>query len=91
MQQIFKIVKNCIDEWDPYGLLASGCPKNEFDNESKLISEKISFTTSKDEIVEIVSKVFSEQFEQQFFHESSCESVALKIYNELKSTVFVEM
>lgn len=91
MHQIFEIVKKCIDEWDPYGLLASGCPEDEFDDESKLISEEISFTTSEDKIVEMVSKVFSERFEQQFFHESSCENVALKIYNELKNTVFVEM
>jgi hypothetical protein len=38
----FDIVKQVIDEWDTYGLLPTESPLDEFNRESKSVSNKIS-------------------------------------------------
>ena len=62
---IFDIVKRHIDEMDYYGLLAGGAPADEFDIESRAISEKIHIEQSVVEIAEIIAKVFNAQFNEQ--------------------------
>ena len=37
----YENVKKIIDEWDPIGLLALGCPPNEYDLEIKLIVNQL--------------------------------------------------
>ena len=62
---IFDIVKRHIDKMDYYGLLAGGAPTDEFDIESRAISERIHAEQSVVEIAEIVAKVFNSQFNKQ--------------------------
>ena len=61
---IFDIVKRHIDKMDYYGLLAGGAPADEFDIESRAISEKIHTEQSAVEIAEVVAKVFNSQFDE---------------------------
>lgn len=58
----FSIVKSHIDEMDYYGLLASNAPTDEYDSESKLISNSISESSTIQEIASIIEGVFSRQF-----------------------------
>jgi hypothetical protein len=53
----FDIVKQAIDEWDPYGLLTTGAPSDEFDRKSRRIANKISKESSVKDIAIIISKV----------------------------------
>ena len=62
---IFRVVKRHIDRMDYYGLLAGGAPADEFDIESRAISEKIQVDQSVVEIAETIAKVFHSQFNGQ--------------------------
>ena len=61
---IFRVVKRHIDRMDYYGFLASGAPADEFDDESRAISEKIHGEQSVVEIAAIIAKVFNSQFNE---------------------------
>jgi hypothetical protein len=73
-------VKKCVDEWDPYCLLRIGCPEDEFDIESSMITEMISNDSTFEDINQIVSDVFSRQFEAYLFQPHQCTEVSKKIY-----------
>ena len=62
---IFHIVKKHIDKMDYYDLLAGGAPADEFDIESRAISENIHVEQSVVEIADIIAKVFNYQFNEQ--------------------------
>lgn len=66
----FKIVKKHIDKMDPYNSLAEGAPKNEFDLESKKISELISSEKSEIEIAETIANVFNMAFSENLAAET---------------------
>ncbi len=42
----YEIIKKYIDEFDFLGLLEMGCPKDEFDHESKMLLRRISVNDS---------------------------------------------
>lgn len=79
---IFEIVKIIIDEWNPYGLLPEA-PADEFDIESRRIAEKISSSDTTEKIARIVSSVFSQAFEPQYFGYDACYPAAEKIKQEI--------
>ncbi len=63
---IFKIVKEQLDLFDAYNLLAEGCPKDEFEQEAMLISNKITKHTTINDLSKIIASVYSEQFNDVF-------------------------
>ena len=81
---LFHAVKPVIDEWNPYGLLPDA-PSNEFDGESKSIAAEIREGDSIEKIAKIVSHVFSQQFEPDYFGVASCMDVAEKIKKNIDS------
>lgn len=54
MGNIYNIVKKHIDRYDFYDLLAFGAPEDEYDNESRQISEHISCDSTTEEIAEAI-------------------------------------
>ena len=77
---LFEIVKKIIDKWDPYGLLEIHCPKDEYNCESKKIAEKINIENSIYEIAEIISKIFTNAFnEPEIFSIENCMKIAEQI------------
>jgi len=80
---MFKIVKNAIDEFNPYGLLP-GAPDDEFDGESREIAGRINVNSTVEEITEIISKVFLKAFDEEFDLED-CRILAEKIYTSIKN------
>ena len=83
MTDLFSVVKKHIDAWDPFSLLASGCPQDEFDGESRMIAQRITCASSEQEIADIVRRVFSSQFDEASFPEADCLSVAASIKADL--------
>ena len=79
--KLFSIVKNAIDDWNPYGLLPDA-PRDEFDGESRMIVVRLYDGISLLEITEIISGVFTEYFEDVFSAER-CIEPATKIYKNL--------
>lgn len=80
---MFNIVKESIDEFNPFGLLPRA-PSNEFDNESKKIAAQIKVNSTAGEIAEIISKVLSKAFGMKFEYEE-CMPIAEKIYKAIKN------
>lgn len=79
-EQIYCIVKQAIDEWNPYQLLPEA-PSDEFDRESRSIASKIRYESTTDEIAKIISTVFSSSFEPSCFSKKDCRVVAKKVHN----------
>lgn len=78
---MFNIVKKFIDEFNPMGLFPNA-PDNEFDIESKKIASQINQNSTINEIAEIITKVHSKSFDEQF-EIKACMSTAEKIYQSL--------
>ena len=76
----FLVVKRFIDQMDYYALLAGGAPSDEFDIESKKISEVIRCDHSAQEIASIIASVFNKQF-----GEHNDASVFLSVAERIKS------
>ena len=79
---IFDIVKEVIDEYDPYGLLSAHAPNDEYDLESRKISKKLNKNNTTDEIATIISEVFTDMFNKNFPKEDFA-GAALDIKNYL--------
>jgi len=80
----FLAVKSAIDNWNPLGLLPDA-PDDEFDSESREISEKIDNYKNVSDIAEVVSDVFSRQFYKEGFELENCMDVAKVIYDGLRN------
>ena len=79
---IYKAVKSEIDKWNPYCLL-SDVPYNEFNLESERVACLINYDSLIEKIVKVVSRVFSEAFEPQYFTAEKCMDVAVNIRKAL--------
>ena len=78
----FLVVKKFIDQMDYYALLAGGAPSDEFDIESKKISEVIRCDHSAQEIASIIASVFNEQFGE---HDNA--NAFLSVAEQIKSEI----
>lgn len=58
----YEIVKKYVDELDYMGFLSGGCPKDEYDCESKRIADWIKLDMSVNEISRIIEAVFYHSF-----------------------------
>ena len=84
-QKIYEIVKKHIDGYDYMGLLASGCPSDEFDAESGHISDSIRANSSAYEIAEVIARIFEVYFDNPEEPERFME-LAKRIHQDLTNT-----
>ena len=78
----YLIVKKYIDELDYASLLSGGAPDDEFDIETKEISDKITYNHTELDIAQIITEVFN----RCFAHENTPEyflDCAKKIFRDL--------
>ena len=79
------IIRSVIHEWDPYCLLRSGAPEDEFDDEIALVLAEIHRIRSQSDAITLVSVVFSRAFGPEEFGRDACAQVGSQLYNGLKS------
>lgn len=60
----FSQVKRCIDRLDPHQLLASHAPSDEYDAESRKISEQITYDDAPETIAQVIADVFAAAFSE---------------------------
>lgn len=89
-RKAFDIVRVIIHEWDPYGLLASGSPGDEFDSEIAAIVRQIPRIDSETDAALAISRVFSSSFEPELFRPESCAKMGARLYQALKASGFSE-
>jgi hypothetical protein len=73
-------VRQVIDEWDPYGLLAGGAPLDEWDSEIASLVAQAPRITSPTEGALAVSRVFSSAFQPDGFSPSDCAAVGDRLF-----------
>jgi hypothetical protein len=85
-ERVFAVIKPVIDEWNPYGLLP-GAPDDEFDSESRQITERIFEqykTISVVALTSIIATIFTVAFGVgEGFDEAYCKPVAEKLRTAL--------
>jgi len=79
------VVGQVIRDWDPYGLLESGAPADEFDTEISLLVARIPRMTSEALAAQAISEVFSAQFEPELFTPDTCAGPARELFARLTS------
>ena len=74
------IVGAIVREWDPYGLLARGAPRDEFDSEIGRIAAQIHRISSALEASEVIARVFGAAFDADAFTPTSCTVPGQKLF-----------
>ena len=81
--QRFDLVRKVIHQWDPYRLLESGSPGDEFDGEIMAVVRQIDRIHSATDASQVISRVFSSSFEPEMFQVEQCRDVGHKLYEAL--------
>lgn len=84
-REIVRIIKTALNEWDPYDLIQSGAPDDEFTEEAIQIAAKVKKTESPAELAQVISDIFSRNFESDLFQVEACSQVASRIFGELEA------
>ncbi len=70
--------------WDPYRLIRSGAPQDEFDSEIASVASQIPRIQSSKDAAYVVSREFSSNFEPHLFKPEACADVGEKLYKALE-------
>ncbi|MBK7951766.1 MAG: DUF1871 family protein [Deltaproteobacteria bacterium] len=87
--QAFALVREVISEWDPYCLLASGAPKDEFDHEIAELVGSIPRIRSESGAAQAISAIFGRAFDPVSFSPESCADVGRQLFDRLKVARFI--
>ncbi len=82
-KQTTSVVREVVHGWDPYGLLAGGCPEDEFDSEIASIVAQVARIRGEQDAVHCVSRVFSSAFEPGPFGVTDCQQVGTRLFQRL--------
>ena len=80
----FSRVKEVIDEWDPFNLLAIYCPEDEYDKEIKEIVEILPKVKGAVELASEINKIMYKALDEDFKKSEDCLMIAEKILKILK-------
>jgi hypothetical protein len=80
-----QVVRAIVRDWDPYSLLASGCPANEFDSEIASVVAEIPRIKSEQDAMLALSRVFSSAFEPEHFTPDECAAAGKKLFAALSN------
>ena len=78
---LFTLIKNVIDKHDPMGLLAMGCPDDEYIPEVKRLSPIINKGMTEQELSTLIHDVFVEMFSEPI-DKALCDKMAQEILSE---------
>jgi hypothetical protein len=89
-ERIESVVRKVIHGWDPYQLLQSGAPEDEWDGEILQIVGRVNRIHSTDDATAVVSEVFTAAFQAEGFAQADCREVGAKLFNALKDTGLIQ-
>jgi hypothetical protein len=85
----FEIVRGVVHAWDPYGLIAHGAPRDEFDREVACVVAQIPRIGSAFDAALALSRVFSSSFESERFEPEHCRDAGDRLFECLRQEGFV--
>jgi hypothetical protein len=88
--ELLELIREVIINWDPYSLIHEGAPTDEFNNEIEKIAIRIKEINNKEDAINIVSEIFKESFEPEYFSLKTCSSVGNELFNKLKENEFIK-
>jgi hypothetical protein len=80
-----RAVRQVIHRWDPYGLLAEGCPPDEFDAEIAAVVAEIPRIRGRADAAHVLSRIFSSSFEPERFQPEDCAAAGVELYAGLSA------
>lgn len=78
-----------VNDWDPYGLIAGGAPKDEFEIEVSRVVAGARDVRTPEAMAMVVSEVFSSSFEPDRFSVEACQPVASRLFEKLRTSGFL--
>lgn len=82
-ERALRVVSDVVRRWDPYGLLAGGCPPDEFDSEIAAVVTQVPRIHSASDAAHALSRVFSSSFEPERFQPEDCAEPGVDLYRTL--------
>jgi hypothetical protein len=82
-ERAIRVVGEVVRRWDPYALLAGGCPPDEFDSEIAFVVAQIPRIRSRADAAHALSRVFSSAFEPERFRPEDCAQAGVELYEAL--------
>jgi hypothetical protein len=73
---LFAVVKEIIDKWDPFNLLAIHCPDDEYESEIREIVTALSNVTNEEELGVELNNILYQAFEEDFKKSNDCIVIA---------------
>ena len=89
-QELVATITTVINEWDPYGLIWRGAPKDEFEVEVARIAAIVSEIKTPEKLAKRISEIFSEFFGPDGFQLEKCRPVASRLFVALQDHGFLE-
>lgn len=78
-----QVVAAVIRRWDPYALVAGGCPPDEFDSEIASVVAEVPRIRSRADAADTLSRVFSSAFQPEQFRPQECDHPGAELYEAL--------
>lgn len=78
-----KVVEEIVNEWDPFGLLAVGCPDDEYKFEIQRIVSATLRVNNAEELAVKMNEILYKSFEEDFKKSEDCLMFADKILKRL--------
>lgn len=75
-----RVVREVVEAWDPYFLIAMGCPADEFDAEIASVVAQIPRIKSEHDAALALSRVFSSAFEPERFTPDACAETGRQLF-----------
>ena len=88
-KRALQVVGAVVREWDPYSLLAGGCPADEFDSEIASVVSQVPRIKSEKDATLALSRVFSSAFEAEQFSPANCAAAGTKLFAALSANGLV--
>jgi hypothetical protein len=88
--EAFAVVRETINSWDPHGLIASGCPIDEWDAEVGSIVAQIPRMRGAIDAIHAVSRIFSSSLGSEDFGPDFCEGVGRQLFRALADRGFLD-
>jgi hypothetical protein len=82
-KRVFVVARQVINEWDPYGLMACGCPEDEFDSEVNAVIRQLDRIGSAEDAAQVLSRIFSSSFDPEPFTIEQCRPAGQRLYQAL--------
>lgn len=85
IKKAMKTIKDIIDKNDPIGLINIGAPSDEYDSETKQISNGLDKCNSEEDVLNMVYKIFKDSFDEDIAgKKDTFKNIAKQIYENIK-------